>query len=139
MAPNVPDISDHRLVRAKVRINFSWPQKQKGNPKFNLEQLSNPDIQKPFQLELSNRFSSLSEQMEPENLYQDRSLAVKDTIAKTLVPDAQIYPTWMSLETQTAIKNKHQISKEVGASSTQYRVAKAESKKLAKKARMKQI
>ena len=139
MVLNVPDISDHRLVRTKVRINFSWPQKRKGSPKFNLEQLSNPDIQKHFQLELSNRFSNLSEQMEPENLYQDISSAIKDTIPKTLVPNVQIYPTWMSQETQTAIKNKHQIRKEVGASSIQYRVAKAESKKLVKKDRMKQI
>ena len=139
MALNVPDISDHRLVRAKVRLNFSWPKKQKGNPKLNLEQLNNSDIQRSFQIELSNRFAILSELSEPENVYQEISSAIRDTAAKNIAPNNQTYPNWMSQETQTAIKNKHKIRNEIGATSTQYRIAKAESKKLVKKDRLKQI
>ena len=32
-ALNVPDISDHRMVRAKARISFSWPERKEVPPK----------------------------------------------------------------------------------------------------------
>ena len=88
---------------------------------------------------MSNRFSILSEQSEPENVYQEISSAIRDTAAKNLAPNNQTYPNWMSQETKTAIQNKHKIRKKIGATSTQYRIAKAESKKLVKKDRLKQI
>ena len=59
---NVPDISDHRMVRTRIRMSFSWPKGKSVMPKHNLERLSS-DAKEPFQLQLNNRFSSLCEHL----------------------------------------------------------------------------
>ena len=58
-ALNVPDISDHRMVRAKARIRKEVPPKYKA--------LS--DVKEPFQLRLSNRYAILEEKSDPDDIY----------------------------------------------------------------------
>lgn len=48
-------------------------------------------------------------------------------------------PMWMSNKTKQDIRNKHKIRKEKGPKSAEYKIAKAESKKLFKKDKIKQI
>ena len=50
---NYPDISDHRLVRANIKLKFSWPQKQKSQWKYDLDSLKNADIKNLSSLNLA--------------------------------------------------------------------------------------
>ncbi len=56
---NLPDISDHRLVRATLRTNFSWNKPKPLSKKFDLASLKIEEISSAFQLELRNRFHPL--------------------------------------------------------------------------------
>ena len=63
-------------------MSFSWPKKQVSVSKFDLEVLRTPDIEERFQLELSNRFSTLCEVSDPETLFVSIATAIKDTASQ---------------------------------------------------------
>ena len=86
---NSPDTSDHRMVRTKVRFNFSWPKKTPITPKFNLEPLL-LEAKEPFQLKLSNRFSCLSELLDSEEIYEEISSGILEA-AKEVLPLQEKY------------------------------------------------
>ena len=65
--------------------------------------------------------------------------AIKDTASTNLPLKNYSQPHWMSEETKCAIDGKHKIRKVNGPSSSEYKIAKAESKKLVKKDKLKQI
>ena len=125
------------MVRTKIRMSFSWPKKQTSVPKYDLEVIRTTDIEERFQLELSNRFSTFREVLDPEALFESITTAIKD-IASTNIPvKSSSQPHWMSEETKCAIDDKHKIRKVNGPS--EYKIAKAESKKLVKKDKLKQV
>ena len=136
---NYPDISDHRLVRVNIKLKFSWPQKQKSQRKYDLDSLKNADIKQSFQLELSNRFAALSSISDSETLYDQITSSINDSVENHLPPKQNDHTQWMTPETLKAIENKHEIRKTHGTSSPLYSIAKAESKKLVKKDKLKQI
>ena len=135
---NIPDISDHRLVRTRVRMSFSWPARQARMFKPDLENLSS-EIAKTFQIQLSNRFSVLDEISDPEALFENISTAISEVASKTLPPKQSSKPNWMSMNTKIAIDNKHKVRQTKGTSSNEYKAAKNETKKLVKKDRLNQI
>ena len=47
-ALNYPDISDHRLVRSTVKLNFVWSKKQTSPQKYDIDKLKLDDIKKHF-------------------------------------------------------------------------------------------
>ena len=51
-ALNLPDISDHRLIRSKLKLNFSWYKPKQNLAKFDLAQLKNMETKTLFQTEL---------------------------------------------------------------------------------------
>ena len=134
-----PDISDHLMVRTKVRLNFTWPKKETRKAIQNLEKLKDLDIASGFQIELKNRFSSLSELQEPEELYNGIVNTINDTAKNYLDPEVNQFPNWMTNESKNAIKQKHKVRKESGPNSDEYRKAKAVSKRLVKRDKLKKI
>ena len=132
-ALSYPDISDHRLVRSTVKLNFTGPKKEPSQQKFDLEKLKLDDIKNSFQIELSNRFSTLSIDLDPDSLYQTITSTISEAVERNLPTKQKKHSPWMSNGTKTAIEIKHKIRKEHGSSSTLYKIAKAESKKLVKK------
>ena len=137
-ALNAPDISDHRMVRTKVRMSFSWPERKAPIPKYNLESLFS-DKKEPFQLKLSNRFSSLQETTVPEDIFQQITSGILETAKEILPLQKKSQCRWMSTKTKEAIETKHKIRKQIGDKSPEYKVAKAESKKLVRKDKLQQI
>ena len=125
---NVPDISDHKMVRTKIRLSFSWPKRTTHKPKYDLAKLLTKDKQ-PFELKLSNRFASLSPDLEPKILLKDITTAILETAKETLPLKNPSKPDWMSTTTKQAIEAKHRIRKDKGDSSKEYKIAKAETKK----------
>ena len=87
-----------------------------------------------FQLELANRFLPLVDAL-PTDI-EEFSDAVNNIILETaekVTPSVKSpAPTWMQKDTQKAINNKKDVRKKHGDSSTQYKIAKAETKKLVK-------
>ena len=88
---STPDISDHRMVRTKARINFSWPTPNPRLPKYDLDLLST-SAKEPFQLKLSNRFSALCEIAEPEDICEEITSGILDTVKETLPLQNSIKP-----------------------------------------------
>ncbi len=134
-----PDISDHKMVRTKVRLNFSWPKKEKSKPGLKVEQLKDPGKRNTFQLELSNRFSSLMDLEEPDQMYENIVKTIHESAEACLDANVNTFPKWMTEESKAAIKRKHKISQEIGPKSSQYRKAKTESKRLVKRDKLKLI
>ena len=120
------------MVCTRVRMNFSWP-KRKSVAKVQ------PDAIEPFQLQLSNRFSSLCETSDPEDIFVKITTGVLDTIKETLLLQNSSQCSWMSAKAKEAIDTKQKIRKQNGDKSLEYKIAKAESKKLVKKDRLKQV
>ena len=137
-ALNRPDISDHRMVRTKVRMSFSWPERKPVFPKYNLESLSS-NQKEPFQIQLCNRFSSLQETTDPEDIFDKITTGLLETVKETLPIQNSKQCNWMSTKTKEAIEAKHKIRKQAGDKSAEYKAAKAESKKLVKRDRLQQI
>ena len=132
---NTPSISDHRFLRIEVKSSYIW-QKPKSLPKkFNISSLKNIDTATSFQLELSNRFLPLF--YAPPTEVEDFSNAVNshiiETAKKITPPVKDPLPKWMHTDTLIAINSKKTIRQKYGDSSIQYKVAKAETKKLVKR------
>ena len=137
-ALNIPDISDHRLVRTKVRLSFSWPSKEKSVFRPDFDSISS-DVVNTFQLKLTNRFAVLGYISDPESLFENVSATISEVASETFPSKHTSAPRWMSNNTKSAIDTKHKVRKTKGSSSIEYKVAKAESKKLVKKDRLKLI
>ena len=116
------------MVRTKATINFSWPTPKPRLPRYDLELLST-DAKEPFQLKLSNRFSALCETAEPEDICEEITSGILDSVKETLPLQNSTQPQWMSSKTKAAINTKHKTRKEKGHQSIEYKIAKAESKK----------
>ena len=71
--------------------------------------------------------------------FENISTAISEVAIKTLTTKTSCKPEWMSCNTKKAIDNKHKTRKSKGTSSTEYKVAKAESKKLVKKDGLNQV
>ena len=100
--------------------------------KYNVSALNTIDTASAFQLELSNRFSPLFDAL-PSDV-EEFSDAVNQNILETadkIIPQEKSAPPhWMQKDTIKAINNKKDVRKSYGDSSTHYKVAKAEVKKL---------
>ena len=135
-ALNLPDISDHRLIRSKLKLNFSWYKPKQNLAKFDLAQLKNMETKTLFQTELQNKFSPLlnlsDESTRAETLLDNICTGIKEAASKTL-PRLTKQKSDLNPHTQTAINNKKEIRKTKGHHSAQYKVAKAEVKKLVRK------
>ena len=138
---NTPSISDHRLVRADLKLNYFWQKPKPATKRFNLPALKNHETATSFRLELSNRFLPLLDAF-PSGV-QELSDAVNthiiETAAKVLPPLKSPMPTWMHQDTIKAIHEKKAVRKIHGDSSIQYRITKAECKKLVKRDKINQI
>ena len=131
---NTPTISDHKMVRAEVNLKYIWQKPKKSFKKYNLSALKDPTVASSFELELKNRFSPLIEDLSTsvEDLSREVNKCITE-VADNLVPPVKSPPpSWMSNGTIQAINNKKDIRKKHGDRSIQYRVAKAETKKLVK-------
>ena len=131
---NTPDVSDHRMVRTKVKTHMKWPSPKKRPKSHNLDALKEPAILKKFQLKLSNRFQALAIDDDDINRTSDKiNASILATANEVLPSPPEPKPNWMTTETKTAIDKKKMIRKEKGNHSIQYKVAKAETKKLVKR------
>ena len=83
-ALNTPDISDHRMIRTKIRLSFSWPQRKRCIPKHDIEQLKQPEVAARFQLILQNRFTGLESETDSGNIYNTICNGVNDASKETL-------------------------------------------------------
>lgn len=138
-ALNRPDISDHRMVRTKFRLSFTWPKKNKSFSRPNLHLLKQEEVSTNFQLTLKNRFDALEDETDPEIIQEIIIDGLHDASRKFLPETSQKTPEWMSQQTKQAITSKHNIRKVYGPNSIQYKIAKSESKKLVKKDKLKHL
>ena len=138
---NTPSISDHRLVRAEVKLDYIWRKPKPQSQKYNLSALNTIDTASAFQLELSNRFSPLFDALPTD--VEEFSDAVNQNILETadkIIPkETSAPPHWMQKDTIKAINNKKDVRKSYGDSSTHYKVAKAEVKKLVKRDKLNKL
>ena len=89
---NIPGISDHRMVKTKIRISFSCPKKQTSNAKYDLKQLKNPDVAQKFKIEIQNHFSCLENITDTEILLEIISKGIQASASKTYPKSSKINP-----------------------------------------------
>ena len=133
-----PDISDHNMIRMKFKIRWKW-NKPKYSKKLNLNSLNDSIIKSAFQLELKNKFSILQNLEDPESTLEGIESSILDSAKKTIPQDSNAKPEWMTSKTKSAIENKKKIRKSHGEHSAEYKIAKAETKKLIKKDKIQSI
>jgi hypothetical protein len=139
---NTPDISDHRIVRACLSTKFVWQKVTSPTSKFNTAALKDRTKVQEFQLELRNRFQPLLNNDEPIDIEDFSENIISEIIstAKTVIPPKrERHPEWMSNATKTAIENKKVVRNKYGDNSAEYKIAKAETKKLVKKDKLSKL
>ena len=106
------------------------------NVRFNIAALKDNRKAEEFQLKLSNRFDALACNVDTNNVEQLSEQIVSEILssAKDIIPpERKSVPDWMSKETKQAINDKKSVRKSFGENSKEYKIAKAETKKLVKK------
>ena len=93
---NTPSISDHRLVRADVKVDYVWQKPKPATKRFNIPALKNHETASSFQLELSNRFLPLLDAFpsDVQELSDAVSNHITETAEKVLPPLKSPKPTW---------------------------------------------
>ena len=138
---NTPSISDHRLVRAEIKLDYIWRKPKPLSRKYNVSALNTIDTASAFQLELSNRFSPLLDAL-PSDVEEFSDVVnqnILETADKIIPQQKSTAPHWMQKDTIKAIHNKKDIRKSHGDSSIHYKVAKAEAKKLVKRDKLNKL
>ena len=118
-----------------MKSTYIWQKPKSLSKKFNVSSLKNIETATSFQLELSNRFLPLLDNLpnEVEEFSNAINNHIIETAEKITPPVREPLPNWMQTDTTTAINNKKAIRQKYGDSSIQYKVAKAETKKLVKR------
>ena len=73
---------------------------------------------------------------EPEDICEVITSGILGSVKETLPLQNSIKPQWMAPKTKAAINTNHKTRNEKGHQSIEYKIAKAESKKLVKKDRL---
>lgn len=137
---NNPDISDHRMVRMTFKTNMISYERPK-NPRYQINSLKDPETRRKFQIELENKFKLLEVQDEnnSDNMLNVIENAVKDSLSKVIPKSLPIKPSWMTKNTEMMIEQKRKIRTTKGENSKDYKIIKAEVKKMVKKDKLTEI
>ena len=126
-----PDISDHRLVRCKVKLeNFVKCKKPVVTPRFDVAKLKSPGFTEQFatcvteNLEDSDNVQGIMDNI--ENALKTASITV---LGKK---NSNINEHWITQETKDAVAQKRSIRLNSGVKSIEYKLAKSTVKKLCK-------
>ena len=135
---STPDVSDHKLIRMKFKTNFQKFRKSI-DKSCKLDYLNDPIVREDYEIKLNNRFDKLNELQDPEELLTLIETSINNTILQVEPKNNVTKPEWISEQSKKAIEEKKNIRKEKGEKCTEYKIIKAEVKKLIKKDKMKQI
>ena len=135
---STPDISDHNLVRMKLKTKIPF-QKKEIKPFYNLKLLKDSEVRTNYEIKLKNRFEPLNEMQNTDDILSLIEEAVHDTIPNVIPKHTSQKPKWMSENTEKVITEKKRIRKEKGTKSIEYKIIKSEVKKMVKKDKLKQI
>ena len=130
---STPDISDHRLVRCKAVIQFlhrkSAPVK---TARYDDSRLNDPTIAKSFSEQVTENLENAStenSQVLMNHIENALKKAANNVLGKTA---PSVRNDWITDSTKKYIHRKHEIRKEHGPSSMEYKIAKCNAKKLCK-------
>ena len=133
---NHPCISDHRPVRCRLQLSTSTYKRNTNQTKrFDVAKLADSNTHKLFEAAVSENLTQLLP-AETNNAQE-----LMDTIAKSLInASSTVLGTskspkckpWISDTTRSAIQQKLETRRTYGSSSTEYKIAKANIKKLCK-------
>ena len=95
------DISDHRLVRCKVRLNLFKVPKKKTNPSYNLVSLQDEGVRNKFQNKIRDHLElhSTVEQSSPSEINRMLTQAVKASAEEILPKTSRQNKKWITTET----------------------------------------
>ena len=126
-----PDISDHRLVRCKVKLaNFVKHKKPVETMRFEVAKLKIPDVVEEFSARVSeNLVDSDNAQSLMDNIENALKTASKTALGKK---SSNHNEHWITQETKDAIAEKRSTRTISGVKSIEYKLAKSTVKKLCK-------
>ena len=126
------DISDHRLVRCKVRLSLFKPPKKIKPPSYNLVSLQDEGIRAEFQNKIRDHLerNSSIDQSSPTELNRMLTQAVKTSADEVLPKRGPQQKEWITQDTIEAIKMKNDIRSKLGKDAITYKLHKANVKKM---------
>ena len=138
---NTPSISDHLFLRVDIKVDYIWKKPKSPVKKYNVQALKNVETSASFQLELTNRFLPLIDNspLDVDDFSEAVNTEILVTADKITPPVKSPAPQWMQPDTRKAIENKKDVRKKHGDTSSQYKIAKAETKKLVKRDKINQL
>ena len=126
------DISDHRLVRCKARLNMFKSPKKRNSPTYNLVSLQDEGIRAEYQQKIVDHLeeNTTLQNNTPADLSKRLTQAVKASAEATLPKRGPQQKEWITRETQEAIKIKGEIRSKLGKDAITYKLHKANVKKM---------
>ena len=128
---STPDISDHKMVRCKIKFSFPYNRRKESRPQSISKQLTHETIQQKYQLEIIKQV----EQLENTSSNQTKLSQIKNVLItsaqKVEEPSSNTARNnWISRETIQTIHKKHAIRKSKGSKSIEYKLVKSLVKKM---------
>ena len=125
------DISDHRLVRCKAKLDIVKPQKKKSKPSYNVESLEDKEVREKYQENIKKHLENNQWQNvdSPEDINSLLTGSVKKA-ADSLPKKPRQKKEWISQATLDSIDIKHEARAKPGDKSITYKMHKANVKKM---------
>ena len=139
---SIPDISDHRLVRCKMSFSFLCNKKYKNNiSRFNANLLSDHAVLDAYQRAKENNLPLLpNDDVEANEIFHHIKSAVNEASKNVLgKKPTNTERDWITPETLAQIHQKHEIRRQFGSKSVEYKLSKSICKKLCRIDKQKHI
>ena len=126
------DISDHRLVRCKVKQFLYKPPMKKREPVYNVESLSDERTRKTYQDNIKQHLEGITSQASssPNDLSNLLKETVKSCAESSLPKVSREHKHWITQDTLDSIESKNEIRKKLGKDSIMYKLHKSNVKKM---------
>jgi hypothetical protein len=110
-----------------INVDYIWRKPKSTVKKYNVQALKNVEtsasfqLEKSFQLELTNRFLPLFDNtpLDFDDFSEAVNTEILETADKITPPVKSTSPQWMQLDTKRAIENKKDVRKKHGDTSSQ--------------------
>ena len=125
------DISDHRLVRCKVKLDTVKPKRSQRKPTYNVEALEDDEIKQRYQNNIKENIENHQWENENSPLEINKLLLLSvEKAADDLPKKTRQKKEWITQATLDAIDVKNETRAKLGDNSTIYKLHKANVKKM---------
>ena len=125
---NIADISDHRIIRSKIKIPVVWKstvKRSEPSKKKDIASLNDPKLRYVFEINVSNPLGTIDSSDERVDSLYEKIASAMTSAADTLLPTiTKSPPSWLDDGLLEIINEKKVVIKRYGSKSQAYREVK---------------